>query len=181
MCSDGNDESVFKLKKEHIDTYDKINNRIDNINEVIDIIAKINYKLKNNISYINSKLFHLLLFDEPQLRYKINVKIDDTLNFVWNEIYRKNRKNKKNKISSNEVNIDKLNLLEKMYDSAYDIIREVNSEVNSEMLRIILNKFELYEKDMDKVHSIYSELKKIMIRLKKGLKKIFNQEDLQYK
>ena len=64
-----------------------------------------------------------------------------------------------------------------MYDSADNIIREVNSE----MLKIGINMFELYEKDMDKVHSINSELKKIMIRLKQDLKKIFNQEDLQYK
>ena len=156
---------------------DKINNRIENINEVIDIIVKINYSLKKNISYINSIFFESLLLDDSQLKYKTNAKIDDTLNFVWNEIYRKNRKNKKNKISTNEVNIDKLNLLEKMYDSAYDIIREINSEI----LRITLSTFELYEKDRDKVHSIYSELKKIMIRLKKDLKKLFTQEDLQYK
>ena len=49
------------------------------------------------------------------------------------------------------------------------------------MLKITFNIFELYEKDMDKVHSINSELKKIMIQLKQDLKKIFNQEDLQYK
>ena len=64
-----------------------------------------------------------------------------------------------------------------MYNSSHDIM----CEVQNEMLKITINMLELYEKDMDKVHSIYSELKKIMIRLKKGLKKIFNQEDLQYK
>ena len=36
--------------------YDKITNRINNINEVIDIIIKINNKLKENNSYINSPL-----------------------------------------------------------------------------------------------------------------------------
>ena len=41
--------------------------------------------------------------------------------------------------------------------------------------------FELYGKDMDKVHSIHSELKEFMIKLKQDLKKIFNKEDLQYK
>ena len=61
-----------------------------------------------------------------------------------------------------------------MYNSRYDIIREVKNEI----LKISVNMFELYEKDMDKVHLIYSELKKIMIRLKQNLKKIFNQEDL---
>ena len=34
---------------------------------------------------------------------------------------------------------------------------------------------------MDKVHSINSELKEFMIKLKQELKKIFNKEDLEYK
>ena len=76
---------------------------------MIDAINKINYKLEKNISYINSVLCESILFDDSQLRYKINAKIDDTLNFVWNEIYKKNRKNRKNKISSDEVNTNKLN------------------------------------------------------------------------
>ena len=115
-----------------------------------------------------------MLLDGSQLRYKVNVKIDDTLNFVWNEIYRKNRKNR---INSNEVNINKLKLLERMYDWTYNIIGEVKNEI----LKISMNMFEWYEKDMDKVHLIYTELKKIMIQLKQNLKKIFNKENLQYK
>ena len=47
------------------------------------------------------------------------------------------------------------------------------------MLKITLYMFELYVKDMDKVHSIHSELKECMIKLKQDLKKIFNKEDLQ--
>ena len=38
--------------------------------------------------------------------------------------------------------------------------------------------FKLYEKDIDKIHLINSEIKKIMIRLKQELKKIFSLEDL---
>ena len=64
-----------------------------------------------------------------------------------------------------------------MYDSTHDIIREVQGK----MLNIIFNMFELYEKDMDKVHSIYSDLKKLMFKLKQDLKNIFNEEDLEYK
>ena len=64
-----------------------------------------------------------------------------------------------------------------MYDSSYDIICEVQRII----LKIVLNMFELYEKDMDKVHSIHSELKEFMIKLKQDLKKIFNKEDLEYK
>ena len=61
--------------------YDKINNEMDNINEVLNIIVKINYKLKKNISYINSMYFKSLLLGHSQLRYKINAKIYDTLNY----------------------------------------------------------------------------------------------------
>ena len=167
----------LNVKKEYIHMYNKINNKMDKIYEVIDIIHKIYQILKKNILYINSRLFESLLLGDLQLKYKLNTKINDTLNFMWYEIYRKNRKNKKNKISSNEVNTDKLELLERMCNSTYDIIHEANNE----MLKITINIFELYEKDMDKVHSINSELKKIMIQLKQDLKKIFNQEDLQYK
>ena len=53
------------------------------------------------------------LVDDSEMIYKLNAKIDDTLNFVLNEIYRKNRKNR---ISLNEINISKLKLLEKMHD-----------------------------------------------------------------
>ena len=49
-----------------------------------------------------------------------------------------------------------------MYDSSYDIVCEVNSKI----LKIALDMFELYEKGMDKVHSIHSELKELMIKLK---------------
>ena len=89
MSSNGYDESIFELKKEYIDMRNKMDDKLDNIEELIDIIVKINYKLKKNVSYINSML--LALFDKSQLIYKINAKIDDTLNFVWNEIYRKKK------------------------------------------------------------------------------------------
>ena len=49
-----------------------------------------------------------------------------------------------------------------MYDSSYDIVCEVNSKI----LKIALDMFELYEKGIDKVHSIHSELKELMIKLK---------------
>ena len=172
MYSDGYDESVFKLKKEYIDMRKKMDDKLDNIEELIDIFVKMNDKLKKNVSYINLML--LGLFDESQLIYKINAKIDDTLNFVYNEIYRKNRKNRKNRISSNKVNINKLKLLERMSDSSYDIIREALDKI----LIFLTKMFGLYEKDMDKVHLIHSEIKKLMIQLKQNLKKIFNKENL---
>ena len=61
-----------------------------------------------------------------------------------------------------------------MYNSTNDIIREVQSK----MLKITIDMFELYEKDMDKVHLINNKLKEIIIKLKQNLIKIFNEEDL---
>ena len=87
ICSDACDESIFKLKKEYIDMKDKIDDKFNKISKVIDVIVKINYKLEKNISYINSVLCESILFDDSQLKYKINAKIDDTLDFVWFEIF----------------------------------------------------------------------------------------------
>ena len=96
MYSDCYDENIFKFKKEYIVIKDKIDNKIENILfKVIDIIIIIHDKLEKSISYINSIFFESLLLDDSQLKKKINAKIDDTLSFVWNKIYRKNLKKKK--------------------------------------------------------------------------------------
>ena len=113
MSTDFDDESVFKPKKEYIDMYDKISNKIYIVIKVKGMIEKIKCKLKKNLWYIDSILYESILFDESQLKYKINAKIDDTLNFAWFKIYKKNRKNRKNIISSLEVNTDKIDMLKK--------------------------------------------------------------------
>ena len=46
-----------------------------------------------------------------------------------------------------------------MYDSTYNIIREASDKI----LIFATKMFGLYKKDMDKVHLIYSEIKKFMI------------------
>ena len=101
-------------------TYDKINN----ISEVINIFMKINDELKKNIELIYELKFKLS--DDSRLRQveinTINAKIDDTLNFVCNKIYRKNRKNRK---SLKVFNKHKLILLDNMYNSSNDIISEI--------------------------------------------------------
>ena len=51
---------------------DKMNDKMNNITEVIDIIVKINYEVKKNISYINSVFCESVLLDDSQLKYKIN-------------------------------------------------------------------------------------------------------------
>ena len=170
MYSDGYDESVFKLKKEYIDMRNKIYYKMNNIAEVISIIIKINDELKKNIELIHEIIFKLS--DDSRLRQveinTIDAKIDDALNFVWNKIYRKNR------ISSKWINIDKLELLRRMYISTNDII----SEMKNVLLMIHLDMYILYGTDMDKVHLINCEIKKVMIQLKQNIKKIFRVEDL---
>ena len=136
---------------------------------MINIFIKINNELKKNIELIYEIKFKLS--DDSRLRQvEINTinTIDDTLNFLCNKIYRKNR------ISSKKINILKLISLERMHKSSNAII----SEIKNEMLIIYLDMFKLYEKDIDKIHLINSELKEIMIQLKQKLKKIFSVEDL---
>ena len=169
MYSD-DDESAFKYKKECEAMIDKTYDKLNNISEVINIFININNELKKNIESIYELRFKLS--DDSRLRQveinTINAKIDDTLNFVCNKIYRKNRK------SSERINLDKLKLLERMYSSASDII----SEIKNEILMIYMEMFELYDKDIDTIHLINSKIKKIMIRLKQDLKKIFSLKDL---
>ena len=155
MCSDGYDESVFKLKKEYRDMRDKMDHKMNNITDVNKIVIEINDELKKNIEWIHEILFNLS--DDLRLRQAeinmINAKIGDALNFVWNEIYRKNRKNE---MSSKGINRDKLELLERMHSSTNDII----SDIKNKLLMIYLDMYLLHEKDIDKVHLINSEIKK---------------------
>ena len=152
---------------------DKIYDKMNNITEAISIITKTNDELKENIKSIYEILFKLS--DDSRLRQversAINPKIDDALNFVWNKIYIKNRKNR---ISSNRINMDKLELLERMYSSTNDII----SEMKNIMLMICNDIYKLYENDIDTIHLINSKIKKVMIQLKQDLKKTFSVEDL---
>ena len=87
----------LNLKKEYVDMQDKIDNKIYIINKVIDIIKLKADKLKKNIESIYEilLLFWLRKLQIGQAELNtINAKIDDALNFVCNDIYRKNRKNR---------------------------------------------------------------------------------------
>ena len=61
-----------------------------------------------------------------------------------------------------------------MYTSTNDIISETKNEIKM----IYIDMYKLYEKNIDEIHLINSEIKKIIIRLKQNLKKIFSVEDL---
>ena len=143
---------------------------MSNINEMINIIIKINDQLEKNIEQIHDILFKLS--DDSQLRQveinTINAKIDDALNFVWNNIYRKNRKNRKNRMSSKKTDRDKLKLLERMHGSTIDIMIEMKNVI----LMIYKDIYKLYENDIDKIHLINSKIKShdsIKTKLKKDI------------
>ena len=155
---------------------DKVHNKINNIGYANKIITKIRDELKKKIELIYESLF-FKLSDDSRLRLpelnKIDAIIDDTLNFVWIKIYRKNR------ISSEKINRDKhkgideyvisnkLKLLERMYYSLNHIISEIKNKINM----IYKDMHKLYEKSIDKIYLINSKLKEIVIQLKQDLKK----------
>ena len=59
MNSDGDDESVFKIKKECEAMIDKTYDKMNNISEVINIFIKVNNELKKNIESIYEIKFKL--------------------------------------------------------------------------------------------------------------------------
>ena len=107
---DDDDESTFKIKRECQAIIDKIYDKMISINEVFNTIIKINDELKKSIKSVYEIMCNLS--DDLQLTQveinTINAKIDDALNFACNKIYKKNRKNR---ISSKEINTDDLNFL----------------------------------------------------------------------
>ena len=170
---DGDDESTFKIKKECEAMIENIYDKMNNINEVFNIIIKINDELKKSIKLIYEIMRNLsddLQSTQAEIN-TINAKIDDASNFACNKIYKKNRKNR---ISSKEINIDNLNLLKIMISLTDDII----SELKSKILALYKYTYKLYEKDVDKIHLTNSEIKEFMIQLKQDLREIFDAEDL---
>ena len=74
-------DNIFKPTQEYTDMYNKIDNKIDNLNNLNGISVKIKMLLKKNPSYI----------DDTQSKYKIIAKIEDTLSFIWFEGYKKKK------------------------------------------------------------------------------------------
>ena len=81
-------DNIFKPTQEYTDMYNKIDNKIDNLNNLNGISVKIKMLLKKNPSYI----------DDTQSKYKIIAKIEDILSFIWFEGYKKKKK-KYNKLA----------------------------------------------------------------------------------
>ena len=179
------DENIFKTKKEYIDMLDKVNNRINNVNDANKIITKTENELKKKIKSIYELIFKLS--DDSWLRQvelnTIDAKIDDALNFVWNKIYRKNR------ISSEKINRDKhkdidehiisnkLKLLVRMNSSINNIISEIKNKIKM----IYKDMYKFYEEGIDQIYLINDKLNKIMRQSNKDLKNIISLADLLQK
>ena len=176
MCSD---ETIFKTKKEYIDMLDKVNNKINNINDANKIIAKRNDEFKKKIESIYKSM--LKLHNNSRLRQvelnMIDVKIDDALNFAWNKIIREKINRDKHKGIDEYVISNKLNLLERVYDSINYIISGIENKINI----IYKDMYEVYEKGIDKLRLINDKVNEIMRQSNKDLRNIISLEDLQQK
>ena len=111
---------------------------------------------------------------------KLDAILDDALNVAWNMIYKKNR------TSSNMINIDKnkdingyvsklndvinnkIELLNRVGDVIDHIISDIKNKTN--MIDEII--YKVSEIENDTLHLINCKLKEIMIQLKQNLKKI---------
>ena len=176
MCSD---ETIFKTKKEYIDMLDKVNNKINNINDANKIIAKRKDEFKKKIESIYKSM--LKLRNNSRLRQvelnMIDVKIDDALNFAWNKIIREKINRDKHKGIDEYVISNKLNLLERVYDSINYIISGIENKINI----IYKDMYEVYEKGIDKLRLINDKVNEIMRQSNKDLRNIISLEDLQQK
>ena len=122
------------------------------------------------------------IYDDPWLRLvelnKIDTIFDDALNFVWYEIYGKNKK------SSIIINIDKYNDIDGYVSKLTDVINnkinlinkigerigQVRCEINNEtnMINEIINKASVM--DNDTLYLIDDKLDKIITQTRKKLK-----------
>ena len=129
------------------------------------------------------------IYDDPWLRLvelnKIDTILDDALNFVWYEIYGKNRK------SSIIINIDKYNDIDGYVSKLTDVINnkinlinklgerigqarcEINNETN--MINEIIHKAGVM--DNDTLYLIDDKLDKIITQTRKKIKIIYSKNN----
>ena len=112
LRSDHYTEEVNKIapssNDDNVDALDKINNKIDTINEINKRLTKIEIKAAEKVDLIYGAVHELqdeIYSDDSWLRLvelsKTDAIIDEALNVVWNEICGKNR------ISPEKININK--------------------------------------------------------------------------
>ena len=162
------DKTIPKTKTEDKNMLDNINNKISTINETSTTLAKIKDKLNNKTKLIYESMCEL----------QDGIYSDDS----WLRLVELNKICKKNRISSNKINVDKykdtdgyvskltdvIELLNRVGDSIDHIISDIKNETNMIDEKI----YKVSEMDNDTLHLINNKLKEIMIQLKQNLKKI---------
>ena len=108
-------KTTNKTETEDKDILDKINNKIDIINELNNGLTKIKAEVTKKIELIYESMCELqdeIYSDDSWLRLveleKIDAIIDEALNAVWNMICGENR------ISAEEIKIDNIKILTDM-------------------------------------------------------------------
>ena len=115
---------------------------------------------------------------------KLDVIVDDALNITWNIIRKKNR------TSSNMINIDKdkdidghviklndvINNKIELLNGVGHLIDHIISDIKNETNMIDGKIYKVSEMDSDTLHLINNKLKEIIIQLKQNLKKILVQQ-----
>ena len=178
------DKTIFKTKTKYKDkdrnkttnkdTIDKINNKIDTINQMNKRLEKEKTEVTKKIDLIYESICELQ--DEI---YSDAIR-DESLNVAWNMICGENR------ISPEEIKIDKhkdidgyvskltdvinnkIELVNRMCESIDHVMSEIKNETN--MIDEKIHK--VSEMDNDTQHLINDKLKKIMKQSRKNIEKI---------
>ena len=170
-----------------MEALDKINNKIDTINEINKRLAKIEIKAAEKIELIYGAVHELqdeIYSDDSWLRLvqwnKIDVIIDEAFNIVSNEICEKNR------ISPWKININKNKDIDGYVSKLKDVISNkielvngmggaidhVMSEIKNETNIIDEKIHKVSEMDNDTLHLIDDKLNRIITQSRKKLSKI---------
>ena len=183
----GKDKDKDRNKTEDKNMLDKINNKIDIINELNNGLTKIKAEVIKKIELIYDSMCELqdeVYSDDSWLRLveleKIDAIIDEALNVVWNMICGENR------ICPEEIKIDKhkdidgyvskltavINNKIELMNKMGGVIDHVMSEIKNETNMIDEKIHKVSEMDNDTQHLINDKLKEIMIQSRKNLEKI---------
>ena len=191
LRSDHYTEEVNKIASssndDNGDVPDKINKKIDKINEMNKRLAKVKVKVTRKIELIYEATCELqdeIYSDDSWLRLaelnKIDVIIDEALNIVWNGNYGKNR------ISPEKININKYKDIDGYVSKLTDVINNKIELVNrmggviDRVMSEIKNETNVIDEKIHKViemnnytlHLIDDKLNKIITQSRKKLRKV---------
>ena len=181
------DQTTTKIMVKTKDILDQINNKVDIINKINKRLAKIKIKIAKKVELIYGSMCELqddIYSDDSWLRLaelnKIDAITDEALNVVRNEICGKNR------ISPEKINIDKHKDIYGYVNKSTDVINNkivlvnrmdeaidhVMSEIKNKTNMIDEKIHKVSEMDNDTLHLIDDKLNEIITQSRKKLRKI---------